>query len=81
MNIHYCFGFVCYTGIPHMLTAYSPPTSIFLSHHSMRKKGVEEKEKEKGREEKKEGEEKAWEVNRQWMEENEERVKEEQNKS
>lgn len=52
MNMHYCFGFVCYTGIPHMLTSCPPPTSIFLSHHSMRKKkGVEEKKRE--REEKK----------------------------
>lgn len=47
MNIHYCFGFVCCTRIPHMLTSCPPPTPTFLSHQSMRKKGVEKKEKER----------------------------------
>lgn len=55
MNIHFFFGFVCYTGIPHMLTSCPPPTSIFLSHHSMRKKEGRGKREKKGEREEKKG--------------------------
>lgn len=42
-----CFGFVCHTRIPHMLTSCPPPTPIYLSHHSVRKKrGRGERERE-----------------------------------